>query len=146
MTYPKHILLATDLSQANRIAANKAKELAELYNAKLTLAYIAEPLYAYESPEVIKLEGSIMQEIKKEMAKLGKELKVPSPDQRIEIGSVKTQLLELAEELGADLIVVGSHGRHGLSRLLGSSASAIVHGAKCDVFVVRTPAKFSQSS
>ena len=138
----KHILLATDLSPASKIAATKAKALATLYHAKLTLAYVVEPLYAYENPDITRLEGSIMQEMKKEMAKLGEMLNIPTSDQKIEIGSVKTQLLQLADELAVDLIVVGSHGRHGLSRLLGSSASAIVHGAKCDVFVVRTPAKF----
>ncbi len=43
----------------------------------------------------------------------------------------------LAEKLSADLIIVGSHGRHGLALLLGSTANGVLHGAKCDVLAMR---------
>ncbi|WP_313899138.1 universal stress protein [Leclercia adecarboxylata] len=43
----------------------------------------------------------------------------------------------LAKKQGCDLIVVGSHGRHGLALLLGSTANDILHGAPCDVLAVR---------
>ena len=43
----------------------------------------------------------------------------------------------LAEELKADLIVVGSHGRHGLALIMGSTANGVLHGAKRDVLAVR---------
>ena len=43
----------------------------------------------------------------------------------------------MAEELGTDLIVVGSHGRHGLALLMGSTANGVLHGANCDVLAVR---------
>ena len=42
-----------------------------------------------------------------------------------------------AEEIGADLIVVGSHGRYGLALLMGSTANGVLHGATCDVLAVR---------
>ena len=48
-------------------------------------------------------------------------------------------VLEEVERLKADLIIVGSHGRHGVRLLLGSTANAILHGAKCDVLAVRIP-------
>ena len=137
MAYYKRILLATDLSRSGKSVNKKAKELAKLFKSHLILAYVLEPIYAYENPEVDRIEGSIITEAKKEMAKLGKQLDVAEKDQCVEIGSVKTQILKLADELDVDLIIVGSHGRHGLSRLLGSSASAIIHGAQCDVFVIR---------
>jgi universal stress protein A len=44
-----------------------------------------------------------------------------------------------AEGAGVDLIVTGSHGPHGLGRLLGSTADGIVHRAHCDVLVARLP-------
>ena len=134
----KRILLATDLNRSSENLHQKAKEFAKLFKAHLTLAYVLEPIYAYENPEIDKIEGSIIREVKKEMSQLGGKLDVVKADQHVEIGSVKNQILKLADELDIDLIMVGSHGRHGLSRLLGSSASAIVHGAQCDVFVVRT--------
>ena len=43
----------------------------------------------------------------------------------------------VAEEQSCDLIVVGSHGRHGLALLLGSTANDVLHGAPCDVIAVR---------
>ena len=46
-----------------------------------------------------------------------------------------------AEEIGADLIVVGSHGRYGLALLMGSTANGVLHGATCDVLAVRVGSK-----
>ncbi len=51
--------------------------------------------------------------------------------------STKEGILDAAREHGVDLIVVGSHGRHGLALLLGSTANAVLHGAPCDVLAVR---------
>jgi len=48
-----------------------------------------------------------------------------------------SEIHRLAKDQGLDLIVVGSHGRHGLSLLLGSTSTGVLHGAKCDVLAVR---------
>ena len=56
----------------------------------------------------------------------------------IEFGSTKNEVLRVAEEHKVDLIVTGSHGKHGLALLLGSTANAILHGADCDVLIVRS--------
>jgi universal stress protein A len=53
------------------------------------------------------------------------------------VGRPETEIHHVAEEIGADLVVVGSHGRHGLSLLMGSTANGVLHGAKCDVLAVR---------
>jgi universal stress protein A len=47
------------------------------------------------------------------------------------------EIHRLARELRCDLVVVGSHGRHGLALLLGSTANDVLHGAQCDVLAVR---------
>jgi universal stress protein A len=52
-------------------------------------------------------------------------------------GSPKSEICLLAEREQVDLIVVGSHGRHGLSLLLGSTANSVLHYARCDVMAVR---------
>ena len=52
-------------------------------------------------------------------------------------GRPEAHIHQLSEELDCDLIVVGSHGRKGLALLLGSTANAVLHGAKCDVLSVR---------
>ncbi|MCY1401873.1 Universal stress protein family protein [compost metagenome] len=56
-------------------------------------------------------------------------------------GQPRQEIHNLAKEDGCDLIVVGSHGRHGLALLLGSTANDVLHGAPCDVLAVRLMAK-----
>jgi len=53
------------------------------------------------------------------------------------LGAPKGVILSHAEGLHADLIVLGTHGHRGIGRLLGSTASAVVHSARCDVLTVR---------
>lgn len=53
------------------------------------------------------------------------------------IGSPAHEIRTHAKQTNADLIIVGSHGRHGLGRLLGSTANGILHGVSCDVLVIR---------
>ena len=72
---------------------------------------------------------------------MGSRLNIAKEDQHVKVGAVKTELLEIADKLAIDLIVIGSHGRHGLGRLLGSTANAVLHGALCDVLVVRAAAE-----
>ena len=53
------------------------------------------------------------------------------------MGSPKTEIVRVANENKVDLIIVGSHGRHGLALLLGSTANGVLHHATCDVLAVR---------
>jgi universal stress protein A len=55
----------------------------------------------------------------------------------VELGATKFEIARVAKENTFDLIVVGSHGRHGVALLLGSTANAVLHGAPCDVLAVR---------
>lgn len=52
-------------------------------------------------------------------------------------GNVAHRVRNLAAKIGADLVVVGTHGKHGLQLLTGSTANAMLHGARCDVLAVR---------
>lgn len=133
----QHILLATQLGPDAKEIAEKAINMAKMFSARLTLIHTVETIPGYGHPEMKEIESLVVARARKEIAALGKELHIPEEDQRIEYGSVKSEVLRVAEKLNIDLIIVGSHGRHGLSRLLGSSASAIIHGAKCDVYVIR---------
>jgi nucleotide-binding universal stress UspA family protein len=60
-------------------------------------------------------------------------------DTAVEVGDIRERIIDAAEEWGADLIVVGSHGRSGIPRLLlGSVAEFVARHAKCSVEIVRT--------
>lgn len=133
----KHVLLTTDLSQDSEIAADKAFELANLYQAKLSILHIIEPIPSYGYIEISELEDARREEVNQSLVQLAGKIQVPALNQHIEVGLTKHQILRKARELQADLIVVGSHSHHGLARLLGSTANAILHNAECDVLVVR---------
>jgi nucleotide-binding universal stress UspA family protein len=59
----------------------------------------------------------------------------------VDSGSAKSVIVKLAEDIEADLIVLGSHGRHGLQLLLGDTANGVLHRAPCDVLAVRIGAR-----
>lgn len=137
----KHILFATDLTEDTDYLVAKVRSLQNLMHAKLTLIHVVEPLpgYSYAYLGIEDIEGQLINEARQTIEKLGSTLNVEKADQYIEVGPTKTKVLKIAEDIQADLIVCGSHGRHGLSLLLGSTANAILHGAKCDVLTVRLP-------
>lgn len=137
----KQILFATDLTEDTDYLIGKVQALCQLTAAQLSLVHVVEPLpgYSYAYLGIEDIEGQLINEAKQSMDKLGATLHVPKDRTFVEVGPTKTKILAIAEELNADLIICGSHGRHGLSLLLGSTANAILHGAKCDVLTVRLP-------
>jgi universal stress protein A len=88
-------------------------------------------------PTVLNLEQQLKQDATDELNRLKLKLAVPNTEVIVDIGSPKLVILDTAKRLHADLIVVGSHGRHGITVLLGSTANAILHNATCDVLAVR---------
>ncbi len=137
----KHILLATDLSDESEYILKKVRKIRGYTGARLSLVHVVEPMpgYSYAYLGIEDIEGQLIEESRTALAKIGQALEVDKKDQWIEVGPTKSKIHEVATQIGADLIMCGSHGRHGLSLLLGSTANAILHGAKCDVLVVRLP-------
>jgi len=85
----------------------------------------------------INLDELLLKTAKQQMQTLAERFSVSDSNIHIEVGSVKSEIFNLVESQSVDLIVVGSHGRHGLGLLLGSTANAVLHGAPCDVLAVR---------
>ncbi|HVE44815.1 MAG TPA: universal stress protein [Gammaproteobacteria bacterium] len=137
----KHILFATDLTEDTDYLITKVQKMREMMQAKLSVIHVVEPLpgYSYAYLGVEDIEGQLLKEARESMTRLGAQLGVVPADQYVEVGPTKTRILSVADAMGVDLIISGSHGRHGLSLLLGSTANAILHGAKCDVLTVRLP-------
>ena len=139
----QHILMAVDFSEHGQMVAEKAKQMAEQNQAQLSLLHIVDNLpitdasYGPIIPFDVDITEELMAAAKKRLASLADELGVPEDRQWLEIGSPKLEIVRIAEENNVDLIVVGSHGRHGLALLLGSTANGVLHYAKCDVLAVR---------
>lgn len=136
----KKVLFATDFDEVGVRAAQKAKKIADENGADLILVHVVEPIPAYAYPGFAgfaEVELSIREQAQKELDDLADTLGVDSQHRFIEFGSTKNEILRVAKEHQIDLIVTGSHGKHGLSLLMGSTANAILHGAECDVLIVR---------
>lgn len=142
MTY-RVVLAATDFSESCHKALTKAVELAKADRAALHIVHSVEyvpPMdssFGTISPFEVDLTGQMVEIARTRLEKLGRELGIPEQRLRVELGSPKVEIIRVAEEISADLIVLGSHGRHGLGLLLGSTASSVVNHAKCDVLSVR---------
>ncbi len=137
----KRVLFATDFDEVGVLAAHKAKKIADENGADLILVHVVEPIPAYAYPGFAgfaEVEMSIREQAEKELKELAEKLKVDEKHCFIEFGSTKNEILRVAEERKIDLIVTGSHGKHGLSLLLGSTANSILHNAQCDVLIVRS--------
>lgn len=137
----KKILFATDLTDDMDHLISKVRGMRDFTKAKVSIVHVVEPLpgYSYAYLGIEDIEGQLLEEARQSIEKLAGELDVAKSDLYVEVGPTKTKILKVADEVGADLIICGSHGRHGLSLLLGSTANAILHGAKCDVLTVRLP-------
>ncbi|MCK4870356.1 MAG: universal stress protein [Gammaproteobacteria bacterium] len=138
----KHILLAVELNtKGDKEPIEKAMELAKKTGAQISILHAIEHISSYGAAYGVAvgadIEEMLLENATKEMRKLGKELKVPEELQIIKFGPAKVVILEEAERLKVDMIVVGSHGRHGIRLLLGSTANAVLHAATCDVLAVR---------
>jgi universal stress protein A len=139
----KHVLLATDLSEEGEPVALRALRIAEKNAAKVSIAHIIEPtpmMYGggeFAIPLDVGLEETLQQETHKKLTRLGERLKVSPENQYIRNGATKETLIELVNELGVDLLIVGSHDQRGLSLLLGSTANALLHAMPCDILAVR---------
>ncbi len=143
MSNYKHILLAVDFYDNCSVVTARAKDLALKYQAKLSIIHVIDNLpltdtgYGAEIPFNIDFTTELMANAKKQLAKLGEDLAIMQDQQWLEMGSPKTEIIRVAEENKVDLIIVGSHGRHGWALLLGSTANGVLHHANCDVLAVR---------
>ncbi len=140
----KHILLATDFSPHARRAGQRARELAGKYQARLSLVHVFDDFVLYDefyepiAEERFALQQTLQDAARQHLETLAGEIGIKDPaDVQLLVGAPKATILAHAEEQDVDLIIVGSHGRRGLARLLGSVASGIVNSAPCDVLTVR---------
>lgn len=138
----KHVLLAVDFSEHGNHVAKKAKEIADRNQAVLSVVHVVDNLPITDAaygpiPFDVDWTQELLDGAKKHLTQFAAELGVPEERQWLEMGSPKLEIVRVAEENNVDLIVVGSHGRHGLALLLGSTANGVLHHAKCDVLAVR---------
>ena len=88
-------------------------------------------------PQQQEIEDQLVEQSKKAIASLATQLDLKQISENVVSGSTKAEIIEFSKDGKVDLIVLGQHGRHGFSRLLGSTANAVLHNAPCDILAVR---------
>lgn len=146
LTPYEHILVAVDFTPYSMRALGRAVELAKHYNARLSLIHAVQhvtypgldyDLVMVDPGEFLEVDQEIFDSSVKRLEKLVVNLELPHIYQEVLWGSPKSTILSFAEAQSVDLIIAGSHGHHGLARLIGSTANGIAHGARCDVLIVK---------
>ena len=119
----------------------RAQAIAQNNAAQLHLIHVIEPLsFAYGGDIPMDFSGiqeEIHQQATTQLQRFAEANDIPSSNHHIVLGKPEAEIHAKTEELGIDLIVVGSHGRHGIGLLMGSTANGVLHGATCDVLAVR---------
>lgn len=143
----RHVLLATAVEAWEDPVALRARDLAARFGARLGLVHVVDYVPAEipaDLPEVpqpelpqLELEEELVGAARQRLEAFARRLNLTADGLWVEIGSVRHEILRIAEEERADLIVVGSRAHHGLAALLGSVAKGILQGAPCDVLAVR---------
>ncbi|MGA8862908.1 MAG: universal stress protein [Gallionella sp.] len=143
----RNILCATDFSVHCKAAAERAVEIARRYGAKLTLLHVVEYFPEDRSNQLIAPEDSEPAAYRKQqannlLAKFADELGCADARREVNFStrSARHGIIRFAEEQSIDLIVVATHGRHGIASILGATAYGVVHRAPCDVLAVRAKA------
>lgn len=144
MWAPRTILVPIDFSECSEQALDYAVALATKFDAKvhllnvISIPFVAVPeVGSVISPTVLE---SVVHENQKALDNLAdaRRTKVAIGDTLLRTGDARDEILHTAESLGADLIVMGTHGRRGVTRaLLGSVAEVVVRTAPCPVLTVR---------
>lgn len=138
----QRILCVVDLGAENREILARAVQVARQNGASLRLLHVVEPLPAEVAdnivmPDQLAVEEHLVKTAQAVLKRLQDEAGLPGVSGKVVVGSTKHQIIDNAAADRTDLIVIGHHARHGIARLLGSTANAVVNIAPCDVLVVQ---------
>ncbi len=141
MSTYKHILVGLDLSPESQQVVDRVKGLFTGNDLKISLIHVQEPLsfaYGGDIPmDLTDVQNQLEDQAKERLSAIGTELNVAKEDQHVIIGQPAHEMHRFADDNDVDLIVVGSHGRDGLSLIFGSTSTGVIHGSECDVLAIR---------
>ena len=146
MKLPKTILVPTDFSECSEVALDYAVALASRLDAKIHLLNVVDiqvTSVEYGGEAISPSVGLDLTTNRKGLERLivARAAKVAFGPPLLETGDARAQIEQIAAKIGADLIVMGTHGRRGVKRLLlGSVAETVVRTAPCPVLLVRQDA------
>jgi universal stress protein A len=139
----KKILLVVDLSDDSDCIGNRAKTIAKYHGAEIKILHVVEYVPLEPMGETlmpaIQIEGELVQRAKTKLRELATRLELSHCEQLVETGSIKAEIIRVAQEQKVDLIVLGSRERHGVAILVNFTEDTVLHQSPCDVLAVRLP-------
>ena len=138
-----HILMAIDFTKSGEQILAKALDIAERNNAKLSMLHVVEyipPVDYANDPMAINWgvgDNEMLEQAKKSLQNFSKQHSLKNVDLSVEFGRPKQVISQFVKDQQCDLVIIGSHGRHGISLLLGSTASAVLHAMPCDILTLK---------
>lgn len=141
MSVYRRILVIVDLTEDSLPIVRRAQAIAAQLDAELELLHVLEFIPLQPVGETlmptVQLENQLLAQARTRLSALAGTLGLPDAHCQVEVGSVKSDIVRVARERNIDLIVLGSHERHGLSILINLTADTVLHAAPCDVLAVR---------
>lgn len=136
----KKIIVPTDFSRASDAVLNYATTLAKEHGGALVITHVEEPMPAYVGEGYYGMPSPPNPEVRRMLEAVRPTDPSVAFEHRLLAGNPAEEISRLADEEQADLIVMGTHGRTGLSRLvMGSVAEEVVRRANCPVFTLKQP-------
>jgi universal stress protein A len=135
------LLVLLDLSLDSDRIAIAARDLAAYSNASIVALHVVEfipldPMGESLMP-TMQIDDELIKRSHQKLSDLAARLGLAGAALRVEVGNTKAEILRVAAEEQADLIVLGSRERHGLAVLVNFTEDTVLHAAHCDVLMVR---------
>jgi universal stress protein A len=135
------ILLVVDLSDDSHKIAERARALATACGAELFLLHVVEYVPVEPMGETllpaVQIEDELVARARERLTALAADLGLETTGLEVATGNIKVEIVRVAQEKDADLIVLGSRERHGLSIMVNFTEDTVLHAAHCDVLAVR---------
>ena len=141
MSIYRRILLVVDLGEQSEQIAVRARDLAALLGAELSVLHVVEYVPVEPMGETllpaVQIEEELVHRARSRLAELTGKLGIGSAKRQVAAGNIKAEIVRAAQEQQADLIVLGSRERRGPSILVNFTEDTVLHAAPCDVLAVR---------
>ncbi|MCW8844351.1 MAG: universal stress protein [Gammaproteobacteria bacterium] len=137
----KKILVAIDLTENSGQVIQRAREIADKFKAEIRLLHVVEYVPIEPMGEALMpamdIERDLVANAERNLEKIAVGNELALSERSVETGSIKGEIVRVADENSCDLIVLGSRERHGLAILINTTEDTVLHSAKCDVLAVR---------
>ena len=135
------VLVVLDLSTDSEQVAAAGRDMAAHSQAQIILLHVVEFMPVEPMGETlmptVQIEEELVKRSNAKLQELATRLGLGGATLIVKAGNIKAEILSVAKDFAADLIVVGSRERHGVAILVNFTEDTVLHAAHCDVLAVR---------